>query len=58
MKAVRRFRCLRLSAVIYDIKHKDGIPVLKEQPFLRLFNVSAKYYIDPQWLKEHGYGRK
>jgi hypothetical protein len=44
--------------VIYDIKHKDGIPVLKEQPFLRLFNVSAKYYIDPQWLKEHGYGRK
>ena len=51
MLAIIMFRCTRLSAVIYDLRHEEGIPIQMMQPFapVRPF---AVYSVDKKWLRE------
>lgn len=52
MQAVRKFRCLRLSAVIYELRNGEGIPIIAEYPEADRCRTYAVYRIDPEWLRQ------
>ena len=53
LKALRKFKCLRLSSVIFKLRHNDGIPINMHQPELEKGKLYAEYWIDRKWLDEH-----
>lgn len=50
VQAMLLYRCFRLPAVIWKLRHKEGLPVVREQRTL-LRRVCTKYRIDKQWLE-------
>ena len=50
LEALQKFNILHLPIVIYNLRKKDGLPILTETlPPKRV----AKYYIDPKYLEEY-----
>ncbi len=50
LQALRMFGCLRLSAVIYTLRHKEGVPVNSDQPEASSGSPYSRYWIDKAWL--------
>lgn len=50
LEALEKFNILHLPIIIYNLRKKDGLPILTETlPPKRV----AKYYIDPKYLEEY-----
>lgn len=57
-EAVIRHRCIRLSAIIYELRHFEGIPIITEMPRAKVGKPFAVYSIDKEWLRKYEKGKK
>ena len=53
LEALSLCGCLRLSALIHTLRHKEEIPILMCQPEATNGRPYAKYWIDPAWLNAY-----
>ncbi len=51
IEALKMFGCFRLSAVIYTLRHKEGILINSDQPEACSGSPYSRYWIDKAWLK-------
>lgn len=51
--AINLCNCFRLSAIIYRLRHDEGITICMDQPEAP-DKPYARYWIDKEWLAEHG----
>lgn len=41
---------IRLSAIIFDLRHEEGLPILMERPRKKDGKMYAEYYMDKAYL--------
>ncbi len=53
LQALNMCGCLRLSAIIYRLRHDEMIPISKDQPEIKQGKPYARYWIDEEYLKQY-----
>ena len=53
LEALALCGCLRLSAIIYRLRHDEMIPICKDQPEIEAGKPYARYWIDKAYLLSH-----
>lgn len=53
IEALNMCGCFRLSAIIYILRHDEGLPIMMSQPEATNGKPYAKYWIDSAYLAAH-----
>lgn len=53
LQALQLFGCLRLSAIIYRLRHDEDLPILMDRPEACAGKPYALYRIDPDYIRSH-----
>lgn len=51
VQALNLCGCFRLSAIIYRLRHDEGLPICMEQPEASNGKPYARYWIDPVYFQ-------
>lgn len=51
IEALNLCGCFRLSAIIHTLRHKEGYPILMDQPEVTNGKPYARYWIDKEYIK-------
>ncbi len=53
IEALNLCGCFRLSAIVYILRHDEGLPIMMEQPEVHNQKPYARYWIDKAYFTEH-----